>query len=121
MGDRGPFESFDEEDESHWSEPQRPDFSDIPRIRPGTSEVIWPCPECQSLRIEHPTIYLKSPYALMLPKDLISKDHASPADYTRFDGTVILFNGFGKNTVVSFPNGRATRTIRIPNDQIIVE
>ena len=46
MRDRGPFELFelfDEEDESHGSEPQRPVFSDIPRIRPGTSEVIWRC------------------------------------------------------------------------------
>lgn len=52
MHDRGPSEPFGEGDESGWSEPQRPDFGEIPRIRPGASEVVWPCPECQSLRIE---------------------------------------------------------------------
>lgn len=73
------------------------------------------------IRVEHPTIYVKSPYALMLPKNLVPAEHTGLADYTRFDGTVVLFNGFGKNTVISFPDAGVVRTIRIPNDYIIVE
>ncbi|MCY0858769.1 hypothetical protein [Cupriavidus sp. D39] len=73
------------------------------------------------VRLEHPAIFVKSPYALMLPNNLVSKEHGSLAEYTRFDGTVVLFNGFGKNTIVSFPDGETTRTLKIPNDQIIVE
>lgn len=57
----------------------------------------------------------------MLPKSLTSREHPTLADYTRFDGTVVLFNGFGKNTVISFPDGGVTRTLKIPDDQIIVE
>jgi len=52
MHDRRPFESFSEEDEGIWLDPHHLDTSELPHIRPGTSEVVWPCPECQSLRIE---------------------------------------------------------------------
>lgn len=73
------------------------------------------------IRIEHPTIYVKAPYALMLPKSLVPQEHAGLADYTRFDGTVVLFNGFGKNTVISFPDAGSVRKLRIPNEYIIIE
>lgn len=73
------------------------------------------------IRLDHPTIYMKSPYALMLPKSLTSREHPTLADYTRFDGTIVLFNGFGKNTVISFPDAGSMRTLKIPDDQIIVE
>jgi len=52
MHERRPFETFDEMDENDWSDPHRPDVAGLPHLRPGTSEVIYPCPECQSLRIE---------------------------------------------------------------------
>jgi predicted RNA-binding Zn-ribbon protein involved in translation (DUF1610 family) len=52
MHDRRPFEPSGEEDEDGWSEPHRPDTAELPHIRPGASDVMWPCPECQSLRIE---------------------------------------------------------------------
>jgi len=54
MHDRRPFEPFgeDDEDEDEWSDPHRSDTVELPHIRPGASEVVYPCPECQSLRIE---------------------------------------------------------------------
>jgi len=51
MHDRRPFEPFSD-DEDDWSSPQRSHTVELPHLRPGTSEVVYPCPECQSLRIE---------------------------------------------------------------------
>lgn len=73
------------------------------------------------VRIEKPVVYLKEPYSALLPKALASKSSNSPKDFTAFDGTIILFKGFGKTTVISFPDGKLTRKLEIPNDQIIVE
>lgn len=72
------------------------------------------------LRIEKPIIYVREPYSSLFPRALVSK-RSAPKDYTAFDGTVILFKGFGKTTVVSFPDGSIERKLEIPNDQIIVE
>lgn len=52
MHNRRPFEPFDEMDNEDWSDPHRPNIAGPPHIRSGTSEVVYPCPECQSLRIE---------------------------------------------------------------------
>lgn len=52
MHDRRSFEPFSEEDEAGWSEPYRLGLDELPRTRAGASDVVWPCPECQSLRIE---------------------------------------------------------------------
>jgi hypothetical protein len=73
------------------------------------------------VRVEKPVIYVKEPYSSLLPKALTSKSRCAPKDYTAFDGTVVLFKGFGKTTVVSFPDGTATRKLEIPNDQLIIE
>ena len=73
------------------------------------------------VRVEKPVIYVKEPYSSLLPKALTSKSRSAPKDYTAFDGTVVLFKGFGKTTVVSFPDGTATRKLEIPNDQLIIE
>lgn len=73
------------------------------------------------VRVEKPIIYVKEPYSSLLPKALTSKSRNVPKDYTAFDGTLVLFKGFGKTTVVSFPDGTATRKLEIPNDQIIIE
>ena len=73
------------------------------------------------VRVEKPVIYVKEPYSSLLPKALTSKSQNVPKDYTAFDGTVVLFKGFGKTTVVSFPDCTATRTLEIPNDQLIIE
>lgn len=73
------------------------------------------------VRIDKPVVYVKEPYSVLLPKSLVSKDRISPKDFTAFDGTVVLFKGFGKTTVISFSDGAVTRKLEIPNDQIIVE
>lgn len=73
------------------------------------------------VRIEKPVIYVKEPYSSLLPKSLARKNQNALKDYTAFDGTVVLFKGFGKTTVISFPDGAATRKLEIPNDQLIVE
>jgi hypothetical protein len=72
------------------------------------------------IRLDHPIVYVKSPYASMIPSSLISKSQAKLADYTAFDNTVVLFNGFGKSTVISFVDSGKTRTLKIPNDNIII-
>ncbi len=73
-----------------------------------------------NVRIEKPIIYVKEPYATLLPQALTSQDEVSPPGYTPFDGTDVLFKGFGKTTVVSFPHNSTTKKIEIPNDHIIV-
>lgn len=73
------------------------------------------------VRVEKPVIYVKEPYSSLLPKVLTSKSQNPPKEYTAFDGTVVLFKGFGKTTVVSFADGNATRKLKIPNDQLIIE
>ncbi len=73
------------------------------------------------VRIEQPVIYVKEPYSSLLPKSLISKSRSAPKNYVAFEGTVVLFKGFGKTTVVSFPDGIAARKLEIPNEQIIIE
>lgn len=72
------------------------------------------------VRIKKSVVYIKEPYSELLPKTLTSKV-LSPKNFTAFDGTVVLFKGFGKTTVISFSDGAATRRLEIPNDQIIVE
>lgn len=73
------------------------------------------------VRIEKAVIFVKEPHSTLLPKSLVSKDRSSPKDFTAFDGAVVLFKGFGKTTVISFPDGTTTKQLEIPNDQIIVE
>jgi hypothetical protein len=73
------------------------------------------------VRVEKSVIYVKEPYSSLLPKALTAKSRNAPKDYMAFDGTVVLFKGFGKTTVVSFPDGTATRKLEIPNDQLIIE
>lgn len=52
MHDRPPFWPIDDDGEDDRSNPHRPNINGLPHIRSGTSEVVYPCPECQSLRIE---------------------------------------------------------------------
>ncbi|GHU12009.1 hypothetical protein AGMMS50225_18870 [Betaproteobacteria bacterium] len=73
------------------------------------------------VRVEKPIIYVKEPHSSLLPEALISKGRNAPKDYTAFDGTVVLFKGFGKTTVVSFSDDNIARNLEIPNDQIIIE
>jgi hypothetical protein len=94
----------------------------IPLLLGGVSgQLLDAAMRAAHVRIEKPVVYVKEMYSVLLPKSLISKDNISPKGFTAFDGTVVLFKGFGKTTVISFSDGATTRTLEIPNDQIIVE
>lgn len=73
-----------------------------------------------NIRIESSSIYIKNPHALLIPKTLVSTKMDTLTDYTAFEKVTVLFNGFGKTTVVSFDNGKGTRQLEIPNDQLII-
>jgi hypothetical protein len=73
------------------------------------------------IRVEHPIVYMKEPYSSLLPQTLASKNQMALKDYVAFDGLTILFKGFGKTTVVSFPDTDAVRQLEIPNDFLIIE
>ena len=73
------------------------------------------------VRIEKSVIYVKEPYASLLPKTLIAKSQNTLKDYVAYDGTIVLFKGFGKTTVIYFQDGIASRKLEIPNDQLIIE
>ena len=74
-----------------------------------------------NVRVDNPIIYVKEPYASLIPQSLVSLAINAPKDYSVFEGVGVLFKGFGKTTVVSFQDGKAIRKLEIPNDQIIVE
>ena len=73
------------------------------------------------VRIENPVIYVKEPFASLLPEGLLSKTRYPLKDYAAFDGTIVLFKGFGKTTVISFQDGSTIRKLEIPNEQLIIE
>lgn len=73
------------------------------------------------VRIEKANIYVKEPYSSLLPDTLISKDLKKPKEYFAYEGVTVLFKGFGKTTVISFPDKGVARKLEIPNDQIIIE
>ncbi|CAG9241805.1 conserved hypothetical protein [Burkholderia diffusa] len=57
MPDRPPFFSYgDEGEDDAWQrgrhESHQPDASELPRYRPGTCDVTYPCPSCESFRTE---------------------------------------------------------------------
>lgn len=65
MRDRPPFFPYDDEgddDDPAWQsalnrlrnghQPPEPNERESPRYRPGKSDLIWPCPYCESFRIE---------------------------------------------------------------------
>lgn len=73
------------------------------------------------IRIEGPTIYVKAPYNVLLPKVLITNEFKTPEDYIAYVGTTVQFRGFGNSTVITFQDGQRRRQLDIPNDHIIVE
>ncbi len=72
-----------------------------------------------NVRIEKPIIYVKETYASLLPQELISKEHPTPAGYTAFDNTTVLLRGFGNKTVISYPSKKGNFNLEIPNEEII--
>lgn len=75
------------------------------------------------IRIDNPKpiIFVREPYASLLPKNRALFIMSTPKSYIPFINISILFKGFGKTTVVSFDEKNHTRKIEILNDHIIVE
>lgn len=97
-------------------------ISVLPLFVGGVSEQLLDAAmRAANVRLEKPIIYVKEPYSTLLPKSLVSKSLTAPKKYLVFEGVVVLFKGFGKTTVISFPEGNITRKFEIPNDQIIIE
>lgn len=73
------------------------------------------------VRIEHATVYVKSPYNALMPDVLVAKEAKAPEGYKAYAGVTVQFKGFGNTTVIAFADGELKRQLDIPNDQIIVE
>jgi hypothetical protein len=74
-----------------------------------------------NVRLENVTLYVKEPYSSLIPESLKTQTQKIPKDYIAFEKTTVLFKGFGKNTVISFPDQKANRKLEIPNEFLIVE
>lgn len=73
------------------------------------------------IRIERPIIFIKEPYSSTLPISLISNAHKPLGGYKEFEGITVLFDGSGKNTIISFQDSNQTRIVPIPKEYIHVE
>lgn len=94
----------------------------IPLLSSGVSgQLLDAAMQMAHIRIEKAIIHIKEPYSELLPKALVSKDQNISKDYTKFNEVKILFNGFGKTTVISFTDAGETRRLEIPNESIIIE
>jgi hypothetical protein len=73
-----------------------------------------------SVRIENATIFVKEPYATLLPSAKRSTIQSLPNQYVKFEKIVILFRGLGNSTVLSLKDGTNEKKLEVPNDQLIV-
>lgn len=73
------------------------------------------------VRVDKPVLYIKAPYAKLIPVNYISRDQDVSIEFTKFKDVIVLFKGFGKTTVISFKDGPVLRKLEVPNDLIIVE
>ena len=73
-----------------------------------------------NIRKDHATVYVKSPYAFLLPEQNVSDLSPKLPDYKRFDNVSVLFHGLGKRTVVSFDAGGRRKNLTVPDDYIIL-
>ncbi|HEK1686077.1 TPA: hypothetical protein SMR42_002434 [Pseudomonas putida] len=73
------------------------------------------------VRLEHATLYVKSPYSALIPDALEAKELKTPEGYKAYADITVQFKGFGNTTVIAFKDGALRRQLDIPNDQIIVE
>jgi hypothetical protein len=87
----------------------------------ATGEVLDASMRATKIRIESPTVYIKQPYASLMPKALISATVQAPTDYVAYKDVTVLFHGFGTVTVLAFRDGSRQRTLDIPNDHLVVE
>lgn len=87
----------------------------------ATGEVLDASMRAAKIRIESPTVYIKQPYASLMPKALVSATVQAPTDYVAYKDVTVLFHGFGTVTVLAFRDGPRQRTLDIPNDHLVVE
>lgn len=87
----------------------------------ATGEVLDASMRAAKIRIESPTVYIKQPFASLMPTALIAPVPYVPDGYAAYKGVIVLFHGFGTVTVLSFNDGTQRRTLDIPNEHIIVE
>lgn len=72
------------------------------------------------LRIENAIVFVKEPYATLIPVTAKSPAQPMPAQYVKFEKITVLFKGLGTTTVLSFVEGKVEKRLEIPNDQLIV-
>jgi hypothetical protein len=73
-----------------------------------------------NIRIESATIFVKEPYASLLPAVKRSETQPLAMQYVKFDGILILSKGIGNMTVLYLPDGKSGKRLEVPNDQLIV-
>ncbi|KPG85098.1 hypothetical protein [Pseudomonas sp. RIT-PI-o] len=73
------------------------------------------------VRIEHATVYIKSPYNALMPDASIAKEIKAPDGFKAYSDVIVQFKGFGSTTVIAFMDAKLRRQLDIPNDHIIVE
>ena len=73
------------------------------------------------VRIEKPTLYIKVPYANLMDVPKTSTQELREQHTFIFKDAKVLFQGIGKNTLVSYKVKNIEKQIVIPNEYIIVE
>jgi hypothetical protein len=73
------------------------------------------------IRIESATIFVKEPYASLIPAVKKSKTQPLAMQYVKFDEILILSKGIGNMTVLYLPDGESEKRLGVPNDQLIVD
>lgn len=73
------------------------------------------------VRIEKPTLYIKAPYADLIDLPKTSTKALAQQQTFIFKNAKVLFQGVGKNTLVSYTVKNIEKQIVIPNEYIIVE
>lgn len=71
--------------------------------------------------IEKTTLYIKAPYANLIDLPKTTTSALSQDQTFIFKDVKVLFQGIGKNTLVSYKVGNIEKQIVIPNEYIIVE
>jgi len=73
------------------------------------------------IRIESAAIFVKEPYASLIPAVKKSKTQPLVMQYVKFDEILILSKGIGNMTVLYLPDGKSEKRLEVPNDQLIVD
>lgn len=73
------------------------------------------------VRVENATVFVKEPYATLMPITAKSSVQPLPSQYVKFEKIAVLFKGLGTTTVLSFIEGKVEKRLEIPNDQLIVD